>query len=350
MLSRKAGLHFEMFSLHVSIRRLIHFLNVRMLTGISLRMPKNNQKGKRREATATSDDDFDDMLAELRAADLTALAANTSSSSSNSSSSSSSSSASTTANSITNTIVASTASSTAKAIEVPEERIIEAIRRDDIAQLRRWARQGFRATSAVSLLYAASLGKVGIAQCLVQELGVGVNQADEGGYTPLFVAALEGHLAMVRCLVKELGADVNTTSHAGYTPMYQAAGKGNFAMVRCLATECGADVNQADRKGITPLYIAAQKGKMAVVQCLVKELDADVNQSNRPLKETRRWELPLFMAISNWYDAWFWSFTQKSTNIVKRVQRHCSSQPKTATSNWCGSWSKNLARTLTKQD
>jgi hypothetical protein len=46
-----------------------------MLTGSPLRMPKNNQKSKRREATAQSDDDFDDMLAELRAADLAALTA-----------------------------------------------------------------------------------------------------------------------------------------------------------------------------------------------------------------------------------------------------------------------------------
>jgi hypothetical protein len=71
--------------------------------------------------------------------------------------------------------------------------------RDDIAQLRRWARQGVRVTSALPLLYAVVLGKLGIVLCLVQELGAEVNQADEGGYTPLYVAAQEAQLGVVRC-------------------------------------------------------------------------------------------------------------------------------------------------------
>jgi hypothetical protein len=44
-----------------------------MLTVHSLRMPKKNKKGKRREATAQSDDDFDDMMADDDFDDMTAL-------------------------------------------------------------------------------------------------------------------------------------------------------------------------------------------------------------------------------------------------------------------------------------
>jgi hypothetical protein len=153
-------------------------------------MPKSNQRGNQRDATAQSDDDFDDMLAELRAADLTALAACSSSSSSSSSSS------------VISTIVASAALSTAKTIQVLEERIIEAVRRDDIAQLRRWARQGLRVTGAMPLSHAVALGKLCMAQCLVQELGADVNQADGKGYTLLYSAAWKTDLALVRCLVK----------------------------------------------------------------------------------------------------------------------------------------------------
>jgi hypothetical protein len=208
-------------------------------------MPKNKEKGKRREVTATSDDDFDDMLAELRAADLTALAADTSGSSS------SSSGIATTASSITSKVAASTVSSTAKAMEVPEEKIIEAVRRDDIAQLLRWARQGLRVASGLPLVHAMVLGKLGIAQCLVQELGADFNEADREGYTPLYIAAQKGELAMVRCLVQDFGADVNKANQTGATPLYIAAQEGKRAMVQCLVKELGADVNQSTFEGNT---------------------------------------------------------------------------------------------------
>jgi ankyrin repeat protein len=219
------------------------------------------------------------------------------------------------------------ASSTAKAIEVPEERIFEAIKRDDIAQLRRWARQGLRVTSDRPLARAVCLGKLGMAQYLVQELGAEVNEADDTGYTPLsfaagkgdlamvrclvkklgadvnkanltgatplHVAVWEGKLAVVRCLVKELGADVNKVDNAGYTPLNSAAGAGDLTIVHCLGKELDADVNQADQEGATPLYFAAHGGKLAVVQCLVKELGADINQA------TQHGGTPLMTAAAN---------------------------------------------------
>jgi ankyrin repeat protein len=236
-----------------------------MLTGSPLRMPKNNQKCKRREATAQSDDAFDDMLAELRAADLAALAANSSSSSSSSSSNSNSSSIATTASSSTSTV-----SLTAKAIKVSEERNIKAVMGDDIAQLRHWARQGLRVTSALPLVHAVLLGKLGIAQCLVQELGADVNEANGEGYTPLYVAAGKGDLAMVRCLVKELGADINKTNNEGDTPLFIAAQLGNLATVRVLVKELGADINHAIKIGRTPLMAASVRKRADVVKWLIK--------------------------------------------------------------------------------
>jgi ankyrin repeat protein len=117
-------------------------------------------------------------------------------------------------------------SSTARTIEVPEERIIEAVRQDDIVQLRRWARQGLRVTGALPLLQAVWSGKLGIAQCLVQNLDADVNQVDEVGYTPLNFAVMKANLAMMRCLVKKLRADVNKAGQKGIPPLYFAAHEG----------------------------------------------------------------------------------------------------------------------------
>jgi hypothetical protein len=107
-------------------------------------MPKQSKKsegngkgkGKKAEkAHAGADDEFDNMLVELRAADLTAEAAISSSSSSHNSSSTSTSSPSNAYN-----------ASEAEAEKVSEVALFQACVRGDISQLRRWARRGVRVT------------------------------------------------------------------------------------------------------------------------------------------------------------------------------------------------------------
>jgi hypothetical protein len=94
-----------------------------------LRMPKNNKKGK--AATAKVAEDFDDMLAEFREADLTNPAASSSAHTTNSNSRSSSSSS-------------STSTSASRAIHpsgagvgetMPEEDMIQAAIRGDVKQM-----------------------------------------------------------------------------------------------------------------------------------------------------------------------------------------------------------------------
>ena len=43
------------------------------------------------------------------------------------------------------------------------------------------------------------------------EAGAGVNQAEDGHMTPLFIAAQIGHEALIRALI-ELGADISKTT------------------------------------------------------------------------------------------------------------------------------------------
>jgi ankyrin repeat protein len=232
---------------------------------------KGKSKGTKVEAAVDgADKDFDDMLAELRAADVTAEAA-TSGGRSTSNSNSSSSTSTTSSNTIKR-------ASAATAVKVSEEALVRACYRGDISQLQRWARLGIRITSSGPLCEAVMESKYDVVMCLVLELGADVNQARDNGnsMTSLFIATRLCNLRMVKLLAK-LKADVNRTDTEGRTPLFVAAAMGDLAVVRCLVKELSADVDRTDNAGLSPLHLAAQQGKLEVVQCLVEELGADVN-------------------------------------------------------------------------
>jgi hypothetical protein len=108
----------------------------------------------------------------------------------------------------------------APTVEVSQAAITEACRAGgDHGQLRRWERQGVRVTIAEPLCFASNDGLVHVVRLLVNGLGADVNQCNELGYTPLYIASGKRHLAMMRCLVKELGADVNKINPQGATSL-----------------------------------------------------------------------------------------------------------------------------------
>jgi hypothetical protein len=191
-------------------------------------MPKNKKTGKRAvdAAAQTADDDFDDMLAEVMAADPVSPATTYfgSASSSSSSSGNISMTNSTCSSSADPAATVRTDTRTTEPTDAQQKAIIQCCVHGDIPKLRQWARRGVR------VVFSAS---------------------------PLIAAAGYGMLEVVRYLVKEAGADINHAEEHGRTPLYAAAQFGRLAVVLCLAKELGADVNQANQKGITPLYIAA---------------------------------------------------------------------------------------------
>jgi hypothetical protein len=137
---------------------------------------------------------FDEMLAELRTADVrteVATSTNCNASSSNKSS-----------------ISAPLFGTPAAAEEIIEDVLMEACVRGDISQLRRWAKPGVRVTSAESLCHAVWYGEYEVVQCLVEELGADVNQAGDLGFTLMCIAALSGNLKIVKCLAIGLRVDV----------------------------------------------------------------------------------------------------------------------------------------------
>jgi hypothetical protein len=220
-------------------------------------MPKNKGKAKGKKdaaAPAQADEGFDDMLAEICAADPIvttpeSISVSSSSGSSVSSRSSSSSSCKSTSSSagsgrgVPSSAVRSSASRNhAYAPEpleemVTEDMLVDACIGGDMALLQRWVRRGIRVSSAEPLCQAALHGKIDVVRYLVSDLSADVNQADDQGFTPLCIAAENGYLAVMRCLVKELGTDVNKASKGGATPLYIAAQEGHLNEVRCLVKE-----------------------------------------------------------------------------------------------------------------
>jgi len=143
-------------------------------------------------------------------------------------------------------------------------------------------------------------GKFPLTSCLKMDVmrylvdkGADVNQAINGGATPLIFHSQKGNLQVVKYLFKK-GAFINQACINGATPLLLSVERGHLAIVKFLVQN-GANVNQACIYGTTPLLMSSQRGHLTIVQYLV-ENEADVNQATRKDKLTLT---PLLMAIYN---------------------------------------------------
>jgi hypothetical protein len=160
-------------------------------------MPKQNKNSKGRQqkseaVTVQTDNDFDDMLAEVCAVDVASplavdsITTTTTTTTTNPPSSSSSSSSS------SSTYPSPAARTTRSRVEaretVSEATIVQACSLGDMSLLQRWARRGVRVMSAEPLLTAAGCGKLDAVRLLLQELGADASLL-HNGFTALCVAA-----------------------------------------------------------------------------------------------------------------------------------------------------------------
>jgi len=105
-----------------------------------------------------------------------------------------------------------------------------------------------------------------------------LNDRDDGGWTPLGLAAFYGRKRMVKELIRR-GALVNYADKYGSRPVHMAALEGYTELVRVLV-ELKADAHKANSYGWTPLQAAAYNGHMAIVKCLVEECHTEINTRN----------------------------------------------------------------------
>jgi hypothetical protein len=228
-------------------------------------MPKNKKTGKK------ENENFDDMLAEFRAADLasTNSAASLAPAKSTNYAASNSSIAGAGARASMASLPSPSAANVARR-NVSEKAIIDACLAGNLAQLQQWGRQGVRVTTAEPLLEAAGTeATFAVISYLVKELAAEFNQLGECGFAALIVAAIRGQYDTVRYLVEELGANVDIPDNLGCTPLHAASFNDHLGVVRMLL-KLGAAINQRNNDGLTPLMVAASKNNTEIVKWLVK--------------------------------------------------------------------------------
>lgn len=91
---------------------------------------------------------------------------------------------------------------------------------------------------------------------------------EDGGGTPITVAASSGQAAVVSLLLK-LGANPNLTDRGSYTPLHWAAFYGHTAVVSLLLAN-GAKIDAQQNTGSTPLLLAVIRNRPTVVELLLK--------------------------------------------------------------------------------
>jgi ankyrin repeat protein len=132
---------------------------------------------------------------------------------------------------------------------------------------------------AMSLWDAAQQGNCAMIKELIRpEKGIDINQADNGGYTPLLWAAINGHTGAVQLLL-ENDADINKANYYDNTPLLFAVTNGHTEVVQLLIDH-GADTNKANKRDTTPLHWAAISNRTEAVQLLLNN-GANINKANK---------------------------------------------------------------------
>ena len=93
----------------------------------------------------------------------------------------------------------------------------------------------------------------------------------------LHEAAKEGDLDVVIYLTEKDPAGVNNTDNYGLTPLFLAAMEGKYEVLKYLVDERQAYASIKVKGGLTPLLIGAERGWLDVVKYLVEKNPAGVN-------------------------------------------------------------------------
>eukprot|EP00756_Hemistasia_phaeocysticola_P042593 Hpha_TRINITY_DN16977_c0_g1::TRINITY_DN16977_c0_g1_i17::g.56229::m.56229 len=142
---------------------------------------------------------------------------------------------------------------------------------------------------------------------------VSINECDDEGRTPTFVAARYGHAKALDVLIKH-GANVNQATTKDETPCYAAAARGHSDALRKLI-ESKADVNSADSEGRTPSYAAAMRGNKDVLNILIKEGGASPNIP------TENGSTPCYIAALNGHTAALETLIQLGADVNQATNR-----------------------------
>ncbi len=120
-----------------------------------------------------------------------------------------------------------------------------------------------------ALMLAATMGRLAVAELLVEE-GADINAKDmEHGRSVLMFAVADGHLAVAELLIAK-DVNVNAKNNDGYTALMFATIRGRLEIVKLLL-ENDADITIKNNWGETALGIARERNETAIVQLIRDE-------------------------------------------------------------------------------
>jgi hypothetical protein len=154
-----------------------------------------------------------------------------------------------------------------------EQRLLDAVRRGDRTTVERALQRGAPIGArddigrGVVLLAVLDAHDLELARWLHGK-GAAIDEADNGGRTPLSYAAADGRADIVAWLLAA-GAAADRRDVQQRTPLFHAA-LGDHPEVIALLVARGADVNSRDQWQDTPLIVACAKGNAAAAAYLLQ--------------------------------------------------------------------------------
>jgi hypothetical protein len=130
------------------------------------------------------------------------------------------------------------------------------------------------------LSLAAAQGHDAVVKLLLDTGQVNADIQDERGRTPLSWASSNGSTAVAKLLLDTGQVDINAPNEHGWTPLLEAAFHGQDTVVKLLLNTDRVDVNAQAQDGRTPLSLAAAQGHDAVVKLLLDTGQVDINAPN----------------------------------------------------------------------
>jgi len=122
----------------------------------------------------------------------------------------------------------------------------------------------------LALHVAANKGYTNIVSALAQQPPNLINDKDEAGMTPAYLALNAGHFETLEYLIEQK-AEVNTATPDGWTLLHMAAQKGDKRSAAALLAADPDLLNKQTEKDITPLYVAATHGHIDLLKYLLEE-------------------------------------------------------------------------------